>query len=216
MSPARLAELLQVGRARPAGHAVRASARTGAAARRSVRAAHAAGRGNLVRQAISLLVHFPAAAAPSVDEAGRARARRPPGRAAARRAADPAARGPAGQHGGAARALARSPGARPAVEAGGRRSAWWRTLRPAAAELSSAIARLVDEDTVDDDSRRCWPRLATTPLDGRGKAGTSRAYARQGAVRARQPSRNSDRRSDARSWYIFRSFIQPLFLRRPS
>jgi DNA primase len=66
MAPGRLAELLQSGES--VGPAYGEPAPTG---RRPVRPMPAAiaGRGNLVRQAISLLVHFPAAAA-RVDQAG--------------------------------------------------------------------------------------------------------------------------------------------------
>jgi DNA primase len=66
MQPARLAELLQS--AEPAGAA---HGQPAAAERRPARPVpvSATGRGNLVRQAISLLVHFPAAAA-QVGEAG--------------------------------------------------------------------------------------------------------------------------------------------------
>jgi DNA primase len=60
MPPARLAELLQAGET--AGPTYGEPANTGRRPARPVSAA-GAGRGNLVRQAISLLVHFPAAAA---------------------------------------------------------------------------------------------------------------------------------------------------------
>ena len=66
MPPARLAELLQSGES--AGPAYGAQAPTGRRPARPMPAA-IAGRGNLVRQAISLLVHFPAAAA-RIAEAG--------------------------------------------------------------------------------------------------------------------------------------------------
>ena len=79
----------------------------------------APGRGNLVRQAVTLLVHHPAAAtAVSGPADRRRRGHRPPGHRAAGRTPDPAARGPPGQHRGRARALARPARAGFAVPAG--------------------------------------------------------------------------------------------------
>jgi DNA primase len=67
MAPARLAELLQSGDAAAPAYGEHSNA--GRRPARPASTAGAGGRGNLVRQAISLLVHFPAAAA-QVGEAG--------------------------------------------------------------------------------------------------------------------------------------------------
>ena len=119
MPAARLGRTARAATRPPPGPA-RAEAARSVAARAGSPAA-AAGRGNLVRQAISLLVHFPGAGARGRRSTTRSSSVDRPGIPLLVELLAQLREDPAAEHRRVARALARSPGTRPAVEAGHRR-----------------------------------------------------------------------------------------------
>ena len=181
-----------------AGRARRAaSSRTGGT-NRPKRSRMSAGRGNLLSQAIALVLHHPAAARSVIALAELAGVDLP-GIRRAQRAARAGRRHDPTQHRHAARALARSPRISAAWPSWPPAAAWWKTTAGAAQELQMAVQKLVESIGPGRRMRRIVAKSRGNGLELRRKGGIKLSSEGQGrpggarrAARAASPWRATE------------------------